>query len=453
VEDRAVPRVSRQTFLSNLEACGLLEPGKLRAVLPKLPVTERGRVIARYLVEEGLLTRFQAENLLAGRTSGFVLGQYRILDEVGRGGMGRVFKAEHVTMRRVVALKVLAANLTRTERARQLFQREVWAAAKLVHPHIVTAFDAHQSGDRFFLVLEYIDGPNLSALVREQGALPVGQACEFVRQAALGLQHAHDLGLVHRDVKPSNLLVQPPVGRGLDQGGVVKIADFGLARLGAAGGDDPAAAAVNVVMGTPDFLSPEQGRDLNAVDIRADLYSLGCTLYYLLTGEVPFPGGTPLEKLTRHATAEPEPVELLRPVVPPGVVEVVRRLMAKRPEDRFQTPDALAAALDPFAEVRPVTWTPHREVPLASTGSVNLLDAPEGTPGTSILSGTQALTAGQASTITEDEGRKLSEDELRVLRGRPAKDWRWLRWMLFLLAAALGFALGAWIIASSLPGE
>ena len=209
----------RQTFLTRLEASGIVDPAALRAVDPRLPATQRGRVIARFLVEEGLLTRFQAENLLAGRTTGFVLGQYRILEEVGRGGMGRVFKAEHATMRRVVALKVLAAHLTRTERARQLFRREVRAAARLVHPHIVTAFDAHEADDRCYLVLEFIDGPNLAALVRDLGPLSVGQACEFTRQAALGLEHARQLGIVHRDIKPSNLLLQPPVGETAGEGG------------------------------------------------------------------------------------------------------------------------------------------------------------------------------------------------------------------------------------------
>ncbi len=438
--------VHRDAFLSNLEASGLLDPEELNAVLPRLPTTERGRVVARFLVQEGLLTRFQAENLLAGRVHGFVLGQYRILDELGRGGMGRVFKAEHVTMRRVVALKVLAAQLTRTEHARQLFQREVWAAAKLVHPHIVTAFDAQQAGDRFFLVLEYVEGPNLSALVREQGPLPIGQACEFVRQAALGLQHAHELGLVHRDIKPSNLLVQPPVGRGLDQGGVVKIADFGLARL--AGGDagEPAADPDTVVMGTPDFLSPEQGRDLNAVDIRSDLYSLGCTFYFLLTGEVPYPGGTALEKLVRHAEAEPEPVEHLRPVVPPGVALILRRLMAKQPEDRFQTPAELAEVLEPFAEVRPVVWNAQRAAALPSNSSVDLLAGSEGsssTGGTSVISGTQTI----GDPPDGENGHRLSFEELQVLRrGR----WGWLRLLLFLLAVAIGFAIGAITIAGGL---
>jgi serine/threonine-protein kinase len=434
----------RQTFLARLEDSGLVDPAALRAAEPRLPATQRGRVIARFLVDEGLLTRFQAEHLLAGRTSGFVLGQYRILDEIGRGGMGRVFKAEHTTMRRVVALKVLAAHLTRTERARQLFQREVWAAARLVHPHIVTAFDASQADDRCYLVLEYIDGPNLSALVRDLGPLAIGQACEFVRQAALGLEHARALGIVHRDVKPSNLLVQPPVGGTLADGGVVKITDFGLARLGA-GVDDPLHHNESTVMGTPDYLSPEQGRDLNAADIRSDLYSLGCTFYFLLTGEVPFPGGTPLEKLMRHATIDPEPVEQLRPVVPPGVAALVRRLMAKDPAARPQTPAEVAEALEPFAEVRPVAWTPPRPAPLTGASSPDL---PPPGPGASLFGGTQPIT-GQTTNLSMDDGHKLSHAELQLMRGSR----RWLRTALFMLAAAVGFTIGVLAIAAALrPG-
>jgi serine/threonine-protein kinase len=431
----------RQTFLTRLEASGLVEPIALSAVEQRLPATQRGRVIARFLVEEGMLTRFQAENLLAGRTTGFILGQYRILDEVGRGGMGRVFKAEHTTMLRVVALKVLAAHLTRTERARELFQREVRAAAKLVHPHIVTAFDANQADDRCYLVLEYIDGPNLAALVRDLGPLAVGQACEFVRQAALGLEHARVLGVVHRDIKPSNLLVQPPVGGTLAEGGIVKITDFGLARLGEeAELVDPRRPAGDLVMGTPDYLSPEQGRNLAAADIRSDLYSLGCTMYFLLTGEVPFPGGTPLEKLERHAAVEPEPVEQLRPVVPPGVAALVRRLMAKNPADRPQTPAELAEAMEPFAEVRPVAWTPPRPAPL----SVSSADLPP--PGTSLFGGTQQI-GGQTTRVTPDDGHKLSQAELRLVRGGPLRNW--LRSALFLLAAAVGFTIGVVAIAAA----
>jgi serine/threonine-protein kinase len=433
--------IDRNAFLSNLEHSGLLEAEQLRAVADRLPSTDRGRVVARFLVQEGLLTRFQAENLLAGRVSGFVLGQYRILDEIGRGGMGRVFKAEHDTMHRVVALKVLAPHLTRTERARNLFENEVRAAARLVHPHIVTAFDANQVGERYFLVLEYIDGPNLGALVREQGPLRVGQACEFIRHAALGLQHAFEFGMVHRDIKPSNLIVQPPRPRAAYQGGVVKILDFGLARLSREGAD-PVAPGGDMVMGTPDYLSPEQGRNLDDADIRSDLYSLGCAFYFLLSGEVPFPGGTPLEKLVKHGTAEPEPVEQLRPVVPPGVAAIVRRLMAKNPEDRFATPAELARALEPFCEVYPLTWAGRPAAPVVSTSSnADLLAASDLSPGgTGVLSGTQSI----------DAQTTLSLDEVKALHSPGARGWRWLRLMLFLLAVAAGFAIGAYLIAGGM---
>ena len=204
----------------------------MAGVMGRLPETPRGRVVARALVEQGLLTKFQAELLLAGSTSGFLLGQYRILDQLGRGGMGRVFKAEHQTMNRVVALKVLSPHLLKTPKAQQMFQREVRAAARLVHPNIVTAYDANQIDDRYFLVMEFVDGPNLDQLVRERGPLPVGQACDFIRQAADGLQYAHELGMVHRDIKPANLLVQRSAGQPptFDRA-CVKILDFGLARL------------------------------------------------------------------------------------------------------------------------------------------------------------------------------------------------------------------------------
>jgi serine/threonine protein kinase len=353
--------VDRQTFLANLDRSGLVEAQRLAAALKELPATDRARLLARALVERGLLTKFQAEMLLGGRTHGFVLGQYRILDQVGRGGMGRVFKAVHQTMNRVVALKVVSSSLVKTDKAQQMFQREVRAAARLLHPHIVTAYDANAVGDRHYLVMEFVDGPNLEQLVGERGPLPVGLACDFVRQTADGLQYASEMGMVHRDVKPSNLLVKEPERDAPLKRGVVKILDFGLARLHAPGLDVPPGqgtlfAKQNTVIGTPDYLSPEQARDLHQADIRSDLYSLGCTFYYVLTGKVPFPGGTTLEKLVRHATEEPVPVEQLRPDVPPAVAAVVRRLMAKDPSGRFQTPAELAAALAPFAVAGPTGW-------------------------------------------------------------------------------------------------
>ncbi len=357
----AVPRVDRRTFLANLRQSGLVPPEQLAAVKPRLPDSPRGRVLARALVSEGLLTRFQAEQLLAGRTGGFFLGQYRILDQLGQGGMGRVFKAEHRSLGCVRALKVLRPSLLKTPRAQELFQREVRAVAQLVHPNIVSAYDADVISGRYYLVLEYVNGPTLDQLVRAQGPLPADQACDFVRQVAAGLQHAHERGMVHRDIKPANILLQQngdrPGGFGL-----AKLGDFGLVRVGEPGrpaGENSGTILTrqNTVMGTPDYLSPEQARDLHQTDIRSDLYSLGCTFYFLLTGQVPFPGGTALEKLIRHSTEEPVPVETLYPGLPAGVVGIVRTLMAKQPWERFQSPAELAEALTPFAVSSPAAWS------------------------------------------------------------------------------------------------
>jgi eukaryotic-like serine/threonine-protein kinase len=357
----ALQSPDRKTFLANLRQSKLLTAAQLTGVLRVLPATARGQDVARALVKKELLTRFQAERLLAGRNTGFVLGRYRILDQLGRGGMGRVFKAEHRTMKRLVALKVLAPKLLQSERARTLFLREVQAAAQIVHPNVVAAFDANEEKGHYFLVLEYVDGPNLDQLVREQGPLPVGLACDYIKQTANGLQAAHALGMVHRDIKPSNLLVQRRTPHEHSPG-LLKISDFGLARLNA----PPSGAAAdhagtiltkqNTVMGTPDFLSPEQARDLHRADIRSDLYSLGCTFYYLLTGQVPFPGGTALEKLIRHSAEEPAPLADCRPDVPVAVAAIVRRLLCKAPTERYQTPRELAEALEPYAVGGPTPW-------------------------------------------------------------------------------------------------
>jgi serine/threonine-protein kinase len=349
------PSVDRRTFLDNLRRSGLLNARELRAVVRTLPLAGDGREVAAALTRAGVLTRFQADLLLAGRTRGFLLGQYSILDHIGKGGMGRVYKAMHRTMKRVVALKVLAPELVKTEKAREFFKREVRATARLLHPNIVTAYDANKVGGRYYLVMEYVDGPNLDQLVRRRGPLPVGLACEVVRQAAVGLEYAFGMGMVHRDVKPSNLMV---TRAGPGSAVQVKILDFGLARLQEAedavlAGSGTIQAPPNTVLGTPDYLSPEQCRSLHTTDIRSDLYSLGCTFYYLLAGKVPFPGGSSLEKLLRHGSETAVPVEEHRPGVPPEVAGIVRRLMEKSPAARFQTPAELVAALAPFCRVGP----------------------------------------------------------------------------------------------------
>ena len=395
--------VDRQTFLANLRQSGLLEEREIAAVADQLPEDAKSKHVARALMNRGLLTKFQAERLLSGRPTAFVLGQYRILDKLGRGGMGHVYKAEHRTMNRVVALKVLSPKLIQSDRAQDLFLREVRAVARLVHANIVTAFDANRMGDRYYLVLEYVNGPNLDQLVRQQGPLPVGVACDFVRQVALGLQYAHEQGMVHRDIKPANILIQKDARTGQ---GAVKISDFGLARLQEADTTEDVGMGTiltkeNTVMGTPDFLSPEQARNLHHVDIRSDLYSLGCTFYYLLTGKVPFPGGTTLEKLIRHTTEAPEPVDKLRPELPADVTTIVERLMAKDPGDRFQTPAQLAAALEPLVAKDSGGWSTARPERFPS-GEGDPQDAVAAAGSDSEIESISSVEAALAGTLLPD---------------------------------------------------
>ncbi len=322
-----------------LDVAQLAQLAGLQARLPE------PHELARELLQRGWLTPYQANQLLQGRGRELVLGSYVLLERLGEGGMGAVFKARNWKLGKTVAVKVIRRERLETGDAVRRFQREIRAAAQLNHPNIVRAYDADEVAGTHFLVMEYVEGTDLSRLVKKEGPLAVAQACDYVRQAALGLQHAHERGLIHRDIKPHNLL------RTAD--GVIKVLDMGLARLDQRRAEDGESATITrqgTVMGTPDYIAPEQALDSHQADIRADLYSLGCTLYYLLTGRVPFPRGNFMQKVLRHRLEEPTPVEQLRPEVPPAVAALVRRLMAKQPEDRFQAPRELADALAEVAQ-------------------------------------------------------------------------------------------------------
>jgi tRNA A-37 threonylcarbamoyl transferase component Bud32 len=318
----------------------VLEPaqdGELAGNL--LPLFAEPKALARELVRRGWLTPYQVNALFQGRAGELLLGHYVLLERLGAGGMGEVFKARNCSLGLVVALKLIRKERLGNPDLVRRFHREIRVAAQLSHPNIVQAFDADEVGGTHFFTMEYVPGVDLRRRVKEGGPLPVDAACDAVRQAALALQHAFEKGMVHRDVKPANLLV---TGRGL-----VKVTDLGLARLTVAEGEESGSSLTQegMVMGTVDFLAPEQALNSKAVDARADLYSLGCTLYYLLTGRVPFPGGTVTEKLLKHRFDEAVPVEVLRPQVSPGLGAVVRRLMAKEPEERYQTPAEVVLAL------------------------------------------------------------------------------------------------------------
>ena len=360
-----MPLQSVAAFIGALRESRLLDAAQLQELsdddVARFPDES---LLATDLVRRGWLTNFQANQLLQGRGSTLVLGQYILLDRLGEGGMGEVFKARHQRMKRIVALKIIRNDKVANASVLLRFNREIEAAAQLMHPNIVLAYDAAEDGDTHFFVMEYVRGIDLAKLVRETGPLGVGQACDYIRQAAFGLQHAFERGLIHRDIKPANLLVAQggsdysgpsasawDTGIGPSRNAIVKILDMGLARLRQAiEGEQATLTQEGMVMGTPDYIAPEQAVDSRMVDIRADIYSLGCTFYYLLTGAAPFPGGSIFEKLYKHRYEDPEPVEKIRPEVPAEVAAVLRRMMAKEPAKRYQTPGEIAFALQPFAK-------------------------------------------------------------------------------------------------------
>jgi serine/threonine-protein kinase len=331
-----------QSFADRLLASGVLTPEQARELrsLPPECLADP-RTLGRALLERDWVTPFQLNQIHRGHGDWLVLGSYLLLKLLGRGGMGEVFKACHRRLDRLVALKLIRADRLSKPKVVRRFLREIEAAGRLdQHPNVVHAYDAGQEGGRLFLALEYVDGPNLGQLVQQRGPLPVADACDYVRQAALGLQHAFEQGVVHRDIKPSNLLL-------CSRTSTIKVLDLGLARLRRRGRERSGEqlTRANRTLGTLDYMAPEQAFNARGADTRSDLYALGCTFYYLLTGRPPFPGGTPMQTVRRHVGEQPEPVEVLQPGVPSEVAQVVRKLLAKRPEDRYQTPAELAATL------------------------------------------------------------------------------------------------------------
>jgi serine/threonine protein kinase len=320
---------------------------------------ESPRALADGLIREGLLTSFQAEKLLGGRWRGFVIsGKYRLLEHLGRGGMGDVYLCEHILMGRKVALKVLPRQQAEDPASLARFRREARAVARLDHPNIVRAHDIDREDKLHFLVLEFVDGCNLHDFVRKNGPLAPEHAAHYIRQAALGLEHAHAAGLVHRDVKPGNLL--------LDRQGTVKLLDMGLVRFFEDTGAFVQEFEAGYIIGTADYVAPEEiirAKSCDSgVDVRADIYSLGGTLYYLLVGKSPFQDGTTPQKMIWHQVRQPKSLRVLRPDVPEALVQVIEKMMAKEMDRRYQTPAEVAAALEPFVRL-PIAPPTEAEMP------------------------------------------------------------------------------------------
>jgi hypothetical protein len=337
------PRAS--VFWQSAAKSGLLDARALQACYDAIPPEKRtadaiDRRLARQAVNAGLLTLWQAQQVLSGRHAGLRIDRYVLRDLIGQGGMGRVYLAQDTKLKRPVALKILSRERMTNPRALARFRREARVGAQLQHENLIRVYDEGEFQGVNYLVMEYITGKTVAQLIAEHGRLPPELAADLGRQVALGLDHLHQKGLLHRDVNPMNVLV--------DRDGTAKLTDLGLA-IDPNDEEDEVVTRDGATVGTFDYISPEQARHSRRVDSRSDIYSLGCTLYHMLAGHVPFPAPSLPEKLFAHQSAEPEP---LPSEVPGGLADAVRTMMSKEPEGRFARPRDAARALEPFAAPR-----------------------------------------------------------------------------------------------------
>jgi eukaryotic-like serine/threonine-protein kinase len=357
--------IRKSGMIDDQKLTGYLQRRQMGRGLPPDP-----REAADALVRDGLLTNFQSEQFLLGKWRGFTIGKYKLLERVGVGGMGQVFLCEHVFMKRRVAIKVLPPAKAEQPAALGRFYREARAAGSLEHPNIVRTHDIDQDGNLHFIVMEYVDGSNLLEIVKKQGAMEIGRAVSYISQCAAGLEFAFKNGLIHRDVKPGNILI--------DRRGKARILDMGLARFYKDQNDLLTVKYDDkIVLGTADYVAPEQVANSHAVDVRADVYGLGATFYFLLAGHPPFPAGTVSQKLLWHRTKDPTPIRQIRAEVPEGLAQILASMMAKDPKNRYQTPGDVVAALAPWvpANVAIPTQDEMPQLCPAVTDGIETIDA------------------------------------------------------------------------------
>ena len=339
---------SYEELLVLIRKSGMIDDAKLTSFLDKRQagrgIPPDARDAADLMVAEGLLTNFQAEQFLLGKWRGFTLGKYKLLERIGVGGMGQVFLCEHMFMKRRVAVKVLPPAKADQPAALGRFYREARAAGSISHTNIVRTHDIDQDGNLHFIVMEYVDGSNLLDVVKKFGKMDIARAVSYARQVALGLDYAFRDGIIHRDIKPGNILI--------NRRGKAQILDMGLARFFNDQNDNLTVKYDDkIVLGTADYVAPEQVANSHSVDARADIYALGATLYFLLAGHPPFPSGTVSQKLLWHRTKDPTPIKQVRPEVSDELAACVTKMMAKDPKNRFQTSAEVAAELEKFLPI------------------------------------------------------------------------------------------------------
>jgi serine/threonine protein kinase len=427
------------------------------------------------LIAAGMVTHFQAEQLLLGKWRGFTIGKYKVLERLGSGGMGHVYLCEHLQMRRRVAVKVLPTSQAHNPSALGRFYREARASGVLDHPNLVKAHDIDQDGGLHFLVMDYVDGASLQNIVSRFGPMPIIRAAHCIRQAAEGLQHAYESGLLHRDVKPANIM--------LDRTGTIRVLDLGLARFYQ---DDTDLLTLKYddrnVLGTADFVSPEQALNSHDVDIRTDIYSLGATFYFLLVGHPPFPTGKIAQKLIWHQVRQPTPIRQIRPEIPVGLATIIEKMMAKDPAHRQQTPaevvetlqpwtampmappseeemPRLSPAVAPTAQINPGAQTPRRGLTHQSTPAPGGLPAacleqgssPVATlarePSAGALATPRVLSSAESPTATEQSRPTAPVEASKSVKGKAdpqdvpwylsARAWSAMRTVLLALAGSL----------------
>jgi serine/threonine protein kinase len=325
--------IGTKAFLQNAYQSGLLTREQLREGVQSVPPDRREdpQAVADHFVRAGQLSRFQAQQILRGKPRGLVVASFQILTPIAKGGMGLVYLARDTRTGELAALKVLPSKAAKQEeRLLTRFLREMVLSKRLGrHPNIVTSYEAGFHHGLYFIAMEYVPGTTLSKMVRKDGPLPLGRAAHLFSEVATGLKHAHRRGLIHRDIKPGNIMVTPD-----DH---AKLLDFGLALVKGESEVNEVVGGPRYAVGTLDYIAPEQAVDSTKVDERADLYGLGCCLYFALTGRPPFPGGTKKEKVRRHVFETAVPVGQLVPGLPPAFVAFLERLMAKKPSARYES--------------------------------------------------------------------------------------------------------------------